>query len=149
MSDGLLLKTLAEEIDVTIAAAMRNPDLEVYAQKLRSKLDDTKVVLDHLASLGKSSNFESYIADASIFLEYFSLLVIGWQWLKIAVVVKEEPSKEGENQKHYFQENQFNAMRFYFKYELSKMSGLKEVLLTTDLLTVSRSQEAESMAHEK
>ena len=32
----------------------------------------------------KEGNYERFLADATIFMDFFSTIVIGWQWLKMA-----------------------------------------------------------------
>ena len=45
-------------------------------------------------------------------------------------------------QSKQFYEGQINTMKFYFKYELAKTSGLKEVLLSDEVLTIAKKDEA-------
>ena len=33
-------------------------------------------------------DFERYLADASIFMEFFSLIIVGWSWLEIGVATR-------------------------------------------------------------
>jgi len=88
-----------------------------------------------------SGEHERYIADASIFMEMMSTIVIAWQWLKMATVAKTALiNGNGEFSPDFYQE-QVNTMRFYFKYELPKVMACKVTLMSEDSLTIVEQNE--------
>jgi len=65
-----------------------------------------------------------------------SAFVIGWQWLKMACRAKQALLAGDGSFGTEFYESKIHTMRFYFKYELSKMTSLAEVLVDEQSLTV-------------
>ena len=57
----------------TIKAASAIDELQSYANTLGAKLKLTEKVLGHLMPHAMKGDYERYLADASIFMEFFSL----------------------------------------------------------------------------
>ena len=47
-------------------------------------------------------DFEKYLADASIFMEFFSLVIVGWNWLEIAANSLQALKDENKKYSRYF-----------------------------------------------
>ncbi|MEZ4985884.1 MAG: acyl-CoA dehydrogenase C-terminal domain-containing protein [Saprospiraceae bacterium] len=58
-------------------------ELKPYAHELENYTALTQNVLEHLIPFAMRGEHERFLADANIFMELFSNLVIGWQWLKM------------------------------------------------------------------
>ena len=88
MKNGAAMKLLTREIIESIKAASNYDDLKPYAEKLTDASKELEQTLMHLLQYAMSGNHERYIADATIFMEMMSHVVIAWQWLKMATVSK-------------------------------------------------------------
>ena len=143
IKDGALVKELMAALQDTIVEAGELGELKRYAERLATKMRGVGDVLKHISSRGRENGFDYYIADATIFLEYLSLLVIGWQWLKIATKAHHEKDSVGTNIDKDLCIQMEQSMQFFFKYELSKMSGLEEVLLNDDMVIVKHTETVE------
>ena len=42
-------------------------------------------------------DYERFLADASIFMEFFSLIIVGWSWLEIGVATKQALSTKNSS----------------------------------------------------
>lgn len=143
IKEGALVKELMAALQETISEASEFMDLKSYADRLATKMQGVGAVLKHMGARGKANGFDHYIADATIFLEYLSLLVIGWQWLKMATKAHHAKNSVGSNIDKDLCIRMEQSMQFFFKYELSKMSGLEEVLLNDDMVTVKQTETVE------
>ena len=88
LNNGEGAKLLMEEIKKTIDEASQDNDLKEWAASLDKKLEETQKILFHLIPFASKGDYEKFLADASIFMEFFSLVLIGWSWLEIGVVSK-------------------------------------------------------------
>ena len=141
MANGKALQLLFAEITETIKSAESFVDLQKEATTLNKKLQLISKVLQHLSSFAKAGDYESYLADATVFMELTSTIIIAWQWLKQAAAAAECLSI-GENRfKQEFYESKIHTMKFYFKYELPKTIGLAETLLNSEPLTILKEKE--------
>ena len=142
MKNGEVLKNLLSEIMSTIEMATTFEDLKPYANMLSERLSSFKEVFGHLVQFAMQGKYERFLSDATIFMEYFSIHILSWQWLTMATAARQALVTGEMRQSKHFYEGQINTMKFYFKYELAKTSGLKEVLLSEEVLTIAKKDEA-------
>jgi len=136
MKNGAAMKIFTKEIIAAIQAASHYDDLKPYAEKLKEASKKLEEVLMHLLQFAMSGNHERYISDASIFMEFMSTITMSWQWLKMATVAKTALVTGKTKFDVSFYESKIHTMRFYFKYELPKISGYAETLMHPESLTI-------------
>jgi len=93
-------------------------------------------VTQHLLQYAMQGDHERYIADATIFMEMMSNVVIAWQWLQMATVAKTALVNGKTTLSTAFYERKIHTMRFYFKYEFPKILSAKMTLMSEDNLTI-------------
>lgn len=141
MEDGKALKLLAREIKKTIEEAARHDELKPYAAILGEKLALNKDILMFLAPFAMKGNYERYLSDATIYMSYLGNIVMGWQWLKIAVTAQEALKKGSAKYAAEFYESQIHTMKFFYKYEMPKTDSFAATLKSNDELNVVSEKE--------
>ena len=136
MKNGKALMLLMGEVQQAIQAATTYDDLKPFAKILGGKLQEVQEVMQYLVSYAMKGEFEKFLADATIFMEFVSTIVIGWQWLKIGTTAKEALVTGNMKQPIEFYESKIHTMKFFYKYEMPKTSSAKEVLLNPEFLTI-------------
>lgn len=137
LNNGKALQLLSEEIIATIQRASRMKNLEGYAQVLSEKLQLTQKVIAHLMPHAMKGNYERYLADASVFMEYMSSVLMAWTWLEIGVTASKGLAEGGTYSKEFY-ESKIHTMKYYYTYELPKTSGLSEVLFNSESITIKK-----------
>lgn len=137
MENGKALQLLSKEIQGTIQAAMAHESLKPYAQKLGTKLELTQGVLQSLMGYAMKGDYQRFLADATPFMEFFSTIVISWLWLEVGIVAQNALQTGDKTFDKDFYESKIHTMQFYFKYELPKTTGLAEVLMDNQALTLN------------
>jgi alkylation response protein AidB-like acyl-CoA dehydrogenase len=140
MSNGKALQLLSAEIMTTIKAASAIEELQSYANTLGSKLKLTEKVLGHLMPHAMKGDYERYLADASIFMEFFSLIIMSWTWLDLGVHATKAAKSNGTYSKEFY-ESKIHTMKYFFTYELPKTTGLSEILLNSESITIKKETE--------
>ncbi|MBX2840318.1 MAG: acyl-CoA dehydrogenase [Flammeovirgaceae bacterium] len=140
LKNGLALELLTKEIQIDLKKANSFEGLTLYANTLLENLGLVQKVLAALIPHAKLGNFEKYLADATIFMELFGTIVVGWQWLKMAIGAKESLNNKDQEYSKTFYEGKIHTMKFYFKYEMAKTKGLVKILLDDEDLTISTNQ---------
>lgn len=140
MSNGKGLTLLSAEIMKTIQEATQVDGLESYAKTLGAKLELTQKVLAHLMPHAMKGDYERYLADATIFMEFLSLILIGWTWLDVGVNASNAMNSDGKYSKEFY-ESKIHTMKYFFTYELPKTSGLSEILLNSESITIKKDTE--------
>ncbi|MBT3741269.1 MAG: acyl-CoA dehydrogenase [Polaribacter sp.] len=141
MQNGKALELLVSEITKTILAASKDDELKQYAIILGDKLKQSQKVLSHLMPFAMKGNYERYLADANLFMEYMSIVVLGWLWLEMAVDAKKELTNTNRKYSEIFYESKIHTMKFYFKYEVPKTNSLVESLMNDETLTIKKDKE--------
>lgn len=138
MKNGKAVELLAAEVQKTIQEATTHDDLQPYATALLENLGFIQKVMSSLQPHALTGNYERYLADATIFMEFFSTIVIGWQWLKMATSSKLVLNGE---QTQAFYDSKIHTMKFFYTYEMTKTKGLAEILMNDRELTIKASKE--------
>lgn len=141
MKNGQALQLLMTEIQNAIQDASTYDELKPYANKLGQKLKDTQEVLGHLMPLAMKGDYQRYLADATIFMQFMSNITIAWQWLMMATEAKQALVTGKMRADEKFYEAKIHTMKFYFNYELPKTSSAKETLLSAEELTLVAEKE--------
>ncbi len=136
MKNGQAMRALTKEMIETIKEAGTYDALKPYAENLKDASKALESTLLHLLQFAMSGQHERFIADATIFMEMMSTVVIAWQWLKMGVSAHQKQLTGNGAESMEFYENKLHTMKFYFKYELTKIYGLKETLMHSDSLTI-------------
>ena len=141
MQNGKALELLVAEIMQTIALASTDDELKKYGAVLGDKLKLSQKVLGYLVPFAIKGNHERYLADANLFMEYMSIIVLGWLWLEMAVDAKKELVNADKKYSETFYDSKIHTMKFYFKYEVPKTNSLAESLMSSEELTIKTDKE--------
>ncbi len=141
MEDSKALKLLMREIKTTIQTASGHDELKQYAEVLSAKLALNKDILTFLAPFAIKGNYERYLSDATIYMQYLGTVVMGWQWLKIALTAQEALKKSDAKYNADFYNSQIHTMKFFYKYEMPKTDGFAETIKNSDELNIVSEKE--------
>lgn len=141
MKNGAALQLLLQEIKTDIGAALSFDDLKPYAAQLSDKLKGAKEILDFLLPFAQKGQFERFLSDATLFMQYMSTVVVAWQWLRMATLAKQALVTGDTQYTTTFYESKVHTMRFFYKYELLPISGIAEAITSPDVLTILQEEE--------
>ncbi len=141
MNNGEGLKLLLAEIIETITKASNYPELKEYCDSLSKKIKLSEKILQTLMPYALKGDFEKYLADASIFMEFFSLVIVGWNWLEIAVNSQEALKNGDKKYSEIFYKSKIETMKYFFEYELPKTVGHSEIIMNPSSVTIKKQGE--------
>ena len=141
MDNGKALKLLSEEIMKSIHEAIEYNALAPYGSKLGEALKLTQEVLQFLMDFAKKGDYERFLSDATVFMEFFGNIIIGWLWLDMATKAHKKLNSGNAQNSQEFLNSKIHAMKFYFKYEIPKTKALAEVLTDKEVLTMADENE--------
>lgn len=128
MKDGKAAMIFFEAVQETISGAKEIDELIPYGEKLKKALDRLQAVTMHLIGVAGEKGPEVYLSDATVYLQYFGIIVVAWQWLKQAIVAAGRLAGKTTGKDALFYEGKLYAFKYYFSYELPQTSGLAERL---------------------
>lgn len=141
MENGKALELLASEIMKTISEAEKNSDFSKFAAVLKEKLTLSKKVLNQLLPFAMKGNHERFLADASVFMEFLSIITISWLWLEMGLDAATKLKVNDQNHSSEFYKSKIETMKFYFTYELPKTASLATILMNTETITIKKETE--------
>jgi len=139
--NGKALELLAAEIQKSIASANSYDALKPYADILLENLGLVKKVISTLMPHALKGDFERFLADATVFMDFFGTITIGWQWLKIATEASKILENNSGTQPNLFYKSKIHTMKFFFTYELIRTKGLAKILMNDEKLTIEATKE--------
>ena len=141
MNNGEGLKLLLAEIIETITKASNYPELKEYCDSLSEKIKLSEKILQSLMPYALKGDFEKYLADASIFMEFFSLVIVGWNWLEIAANSQQALKDENKKYSDIFYKSKIETMKYFFEYEMPKAIGHSEIIMSPSSVTIKKEEE--------
>jgi butyryl-CoA dehydrogenase len=141
MKSGQAFELYLKEVQKAIREAEGFLGLKSYTQELKDGLEKLQKVTLHLMGLATSKGPEAFLADATLYLEFFGIISIAWQWLLQAISIQKALSKNPSGLEADFYQGKFYAFRYFFRYELPKIEGLAKRLTDGDPLTVEMKKE--------
>ena len=140
LNNGEGAKLLLEEIKKTIDKANEDNELKEWASSLNDQLDQTQKILFHLIPFATKGDYERFLADATVFMEFFSLVLVGWSWLEIGIASKRALIMGDSSLDSQFHESKLDALEYFYVYELQKTKGLAEILLHPSSVTIKKKE---------
>jgi butyryl-CoA dehydrogenase len=141
MNNGEGLKLLLDEILTTVARANNHPELKPYANSISEKIKLSEKVLISLMPHALKGDFEKYLADASVFMEFFSLVIVAWNWLEVATNSQDALNKGDKKYSDIFYKSKIETMKYFFDYELPKTISHSEILMNPSSVTIKKDEE--------
>jgi alkylation response protein AidB-like acyl-CoA dehydrogenase len=138
MSNGKAAELFGNELVASITEGSDLGRTKLYAYQLGETAKQLKSMTAKVYENARETSPEVLLADATLFLDYFSIVTIAWMWLKQGIVAAkalENKANLSENDAIFY-ESKLATMRYFFEYELPKTKALAVQLLNFDKLTV-------------
>ena len=138
MKNGKALFLYLAEVEKVVAAGRALPECAPCAEALAASVETLKEVTTSLTGLALKGEIELFLADATLYLEFFGIIAIAWQWLLQAVTAAKALGASPDAADADFYRGKIHTCRYFFAYELPKISGLADRLKESgDGLTVT------------
>lgn len=136
MHNGKATMLLMQEVMSDIESAKRSERLKPYSAALEKNLEQLQEVTMRLFGKAQTAGAEVFLADATLYLELFGIIAIGWQWLKQGVKAEELQQAGSKKYPPEFLQSKLHALQYFFEYEIPKTAGLLARLKSDNHLTV-------------
>ena len=143
MENGRALILLKQEMEESIQAAKLHKNLDAMTQDLTQAMAILEKTTKDLGALAMEKGPEAYLADASLYLEMFGILVIAWQWLTMAdaasyaIKTKSQGQTKPNKKEILFYEGKLHVAQYFFSHELPKIKGLSKTLADKTQVTLT------------
>ncbi len=142
MKEGHAVHLLEKKINADIECAKAFSSCLEAAEVLDARWRLAKSCIQNLLPFAKSGDYQAYLADATIFMELFGHLLVGWQWLKMGLTAAQQLTAQSGALSDEFYRAQLETMQFYYKYEMPKiLAGVETLKSRTKELVTNRHEE--------
>ena len=138
MQNGAPLNALIAEIRKTVATAADNPDLSGYANDLGNAVDKAVSTTMTMGGMAGQLGQETYLANATVYLDMLGHVVVAWLWLRQAMVALEASAGEGAPSAA----GKLAACQYFFRYELPVIDSQCALLSRMDTTCLEAPAEA-------
>lgn len=135
MKNGKPFALFLKEVAATISAAEKIDTLGKEAGILAGALETLKDVTAHLTGFAMKGEIDRFLSDATLYLEMFGIIAVGWQWL-VQAIAAEGKLQTGSSKDAGFYHGKVVTFRYFFEYELPKIEGLAGILKNTSGITL-------------
>lgn len=131
LENGQALHIWKSRLENDIADAEKYKELRIFAQELTKYTGTFEDTLRYLLAYAMTGDSENYLADATLFLEMFGHLAIAHQWIIMAAEAQKLLENETLSEEQVdFYEGKIHTMKYFFKYELPKVSALSTSIIS-------------------
>ncbi|MFK8053374.1 MAG: acyl-CoA dehydrogenase [Woeseiaceae bacterium] len=121
LANGAAMDLLHAEMQVTIDQALASEDLKPFAESLMAAWQKVRETVDIVVA---ADDKDLGLANATLFLDAFGHVVVGWLWLWQAIAVSNDQDDDFATGKRL-------ACQFFYRYELPK--AITELGLVAEL----------------
>ena len=135
MHSGALFKSISAEVAATVAKARQAgvaPQLQEYAGQLDAQWARIRPVT---AALYGAGDMNKTLANASLYLEAVGHAVVAWMWLEQALVASRKLDGATADDAGFYR-GKLQACRYFFHWELPKVSQQFDLLASIDTTTL-------------
>ena len=138
LGGGKAVQYLMQEVMGEIEEAKKYESLKESSISLEKKVGQINEVTMHLMGIAQTEGPGVFLSDATLYLELFGLMVIGWQWLKIGNIAAK---KSVERPEDVFYLGKIATLKYFFEYELPKTEGLMVRLKSKTKVTTTLNED--------
>lgn len=124
MKNGQATMLLMQDVFADIEAAKKIESLKPYAEVLEQKLMKLQELTMSLMGIAQKNGPEIFLSDATLYLELFGIIAIGWQWLKQGIISEQEKASVSRKYSFEFLQSKLHTLQYFFEYEIPKTEGL-------------------------
>lgn len=130
-ADGLFYQKLMDRIESTIGDAQQESRLKEAAEQLQQAMATIKDITLAIDNEIKNGDKTKALANATIYLDIFGHLVVGWLWLRQGIKAIDGLAGKGE-QSSAFYEGKILACQYFSRYELPSINSMATLLKSID-----------------
>ncbi|MFP4532601.1 MAG: acyl-CoA dehydrogenase [Desulfobacterales bacterium] len=137
MAEGKAFQLYMETVREAVREASEaSESLKNYAEQLETALKTLETVTFNLIGVAQSKGPAAYLADATLYLEFFGIMTVAWQWLKQGIIAEKALQTAKSKREKNFYQGKIYTFKYFFEYELPKTEGLARRLASDDDLTL-------------
>ena len=124
MKNGEAMRLYIAEVETAMQEASEYEGLKPYADRLKAALEQLQNVTLFRVQFALKGEIEEFLADATLYLDFFGIIAVAWQWLIQGIAAQKGLNSVGSDAEKSFYKGKLHTMKYFFHYELPKIHGL-------------------------
>ncbi len=141
MKSGQATMLLMQDVFADIEKAKQVEVLKPHAETLEQKLMALQELTMKLMGVAQKQGPEVFLSDATLYLEFFGIIALGWQWLKMGTIAWNEKQAGSKKYSNEFLQSKLHTAEYFFEYEVPKTEGLLTRLKSKNKVTLNTQPE--------
>ena len=134
-------KLCIKKITETIAEARKREALVESAEELEAAIHTLNGTTETLLRAMKEESIDLATANSAKYLDMFGHIVVAWMWLMQGLVADKALANQPHEDDVNFYSGKLQAMRYFFRYDLSEIEGWAKLLAKIDDTTFEMKSE--------
>ena len=131
MGESAALHAFVREVEQTVREAQPHDLIRAHAEQLSEVLAGLVETTEKLIKIRDIGDVNRFLANASIYLDTFGHVVIGWMWLKQAAIAAAKLPGSAKDEQDFYQ-GKLQCCQYFFRYELAKLPERFRLLSDAD-----------------
>jgi butyryl-CoA dehydrogenase len=127
---GEALRLWLDEIAIAVARARAANVDPRWCERLEETSQKVAMLTMQLGQAGLAGDIDGMLAHSNDYMDLFSVVTIGWQWLLQAAAAREGLARHGSDAAFY--EGKLRAAQYWFASEMSRVEQLVELCATKE-----------------
>lgn len=140
-NNGIALTYWHEEVMQSLTASEEGTLAGSLAARLKEELARFERTTAYLTDLASAGETEAFLVDATLYMAYFGLLNVAWQWLKMTLVAEQKLQEKDPKADTTLYASTLHSARFFYRYEFEKTHHLVHCLNSKKPLTIMDPEE--------
>lgn len=132
--DGASAKLLFAEIMRSIATAHELDSVSEYADTLEKYLNLLLKITQTMQQQIPNKGLDAYLANATLYLDAFGHVVVGWMWLNQAIKAENRLASDVNESDDAFYAGKIKTCAYFMRYELPNVRPVLKLLSETNTL---------------
>ena len=138
MAEGRYYRALMDRIDRTISEARQERELADNAERLEAAVARLNTATEAINRVREAGETERALANASLYLEAMGHVVVGWMWLRQALLAQAGIAGGGPRTEAFYH-GKLRACDYFARYELPRVTSLSGLLAEVDTTALTMS----------
>ncbi|GLQ05782.1 acyl-CoA dehydrogenase [Sneathiella chinensis] len=137
MDNGAALKLLIKHMTATMDTARTHPRLAEFADRLDASAQVITRTTQTIAAAMQDGKIRLSLANATLYLDMFGHMVLGWKWLEQALTAERALSENPSDIDRAFYEGKIATCQYFHRYELCRVEPWGNLIASLDDTTLT------------
>lgn len=137
LNNGEIFKTWLNVVYEDIKPYETDDKIGYYVKVLKDEIQKLIALNNKLLSIASTGDFERFLANATLYIDYFSLINLGWHWIILGGISNHKiTAEEFESNSKEFFKSKIKTMEYFFEFDFKNCDSLRSQIESLSQITI-------------